>query len=162
VTFGAIGFEAFGPKPADNQAAPGAILIAGVEEHPGPVAIARAALIINGEPGGILLSKRGAVPVKATVAPPSPFSGTASYLDQPGAPPSWSGDLSVRLPGAGAVPLTGPGFSADFCRLRSPKNPKGCEAGTKGPLGRPASARLAQGSGSHSQALADARLSWSR
>jgi hypothetical protein len=141
VIFGAIGFEAFGPKPTDDKASPGVILIAGVDERPGRVAITRAALI-DGEPGGILLSKRGAVPVKATVAPPSPFSGTASYLDQPGATPSWSGDLSVRLPGVGAVPLTGPGFSADFCRLHSPKHLKGCGAGIKGGLSRPAPARL--------------------
>jgi hypothetical protein len=49
----------------------------------------------------------------ATVNPPKPFSGSATYCSTcaPGA--QWSGDLSVRLPGlARPIPLAGPGFTA--------------------------------------------------
>jgi hypothetical protein len=61
--------------------------------------------------------KKGETPRSATVAPPSPFTGTAKYLKEPGFPASWIGPLSARLPGAGLVALTGPGFRADICRL---------------------------------------------
>lgn len=45
----------------------------------------------------------------ATVTPPAPFSGTATFEGRSGTPPSWSGSLSVSFPGK-AVPLTGPNF----------------------------------------------------
>lgn len=48
----------------------------------------------------------------ATLAPPVPFSGRASF--HRGAPTArrWSGDLAVDLPGRSDVPLTGPGIGA--------------------------------------------------
>jgi len=47
---------------------------------------------------------------------PEPFAGHALYSSSPDSPPSWTGDLSVGLPGASKVPLTGPGFNAILCR----------------------------------------------
>jgi hypothetical protein len=44
---------------------------------------------------------------QATVHPPAPFRGTGTFDN-----PDWSGNLRVKLPGAGVVPLTGPGFTA--------------------------------------------------
>jgi hypothetical protein len=46
----------------------------------------------------------------AHVEPPAPFSGSADFS----APHQWTGSLSVSLPGAGDVPLTGPDFSASL------------------------------------------------
>lgn len=69
-----------------------------------------------GDEGSVILSPRGKVPVTATIALPRPFRGTAKYRKEPGAPSSWSGSLAVRPPGAGLVPLTGPGFTAAVCR----------------------------------------------
>lgn len=47
----------------------------------------------------------------ATVTPPPPFSGTASFgRRSDGVPASWSGSLSVSFPGKPDVPLTGPDF----------------------------------------------------
>jgi len=57
-------------------------------------------------------------PDSATVAPPAPFSGTASFNAPPGAPAEWTGDLAVELPGAGTVPLTGPSFEPRLCMNR--------------------------------------------
>jgi len=54
-------------------------------------------------------------PESATVAPPAPFSGTASFHATPGAPAEWEGNLAVELPGIGAVPLAGPSFSSELC-----------------------------------------------
>ena len=60
-------------------------------------------------------SPLGVKPITATIALPAPLEGTGSYVENPGSPPSWTGDLSVRLPGGGVVPLTGPEFTAIFC-----------------------------------------------
>ena len=48
----------------------------------------------------------------ATMDPPAPFSGRASF--HRGAPPgnSWSGNLAVDMPGRSDLPLTGAGVSA--------------------------------------------------
>lgn len=60
-------------------------------------------------------SPPGQLPVTATVRAPAPFQGTGSYLAAPGAKPTWTGDLSIPLPGAGLVPLTGPEFEVRYC-----------------------------------------------
>jgi hypothetical protein len=51
----------------------------------------------------------------ATVTPPAPFSGSATFLQESAQPPTWTGDLRVDLPGFGTVPLTGPGVKASAC-----------------------------------------------
>jgi hypothetical protein len=43
----------------------------------------------------------------ATVRPPSPFTGSGSFLRNPDGSTSWTGTLAVRLPGLGAMRLTG-------------------------------------------------------
>lgn len=53
---------------------------------------------------------------EATVAPPAPFSGSATFhLDDPKTA-SWTGDLAVDMPGLGEVPLTGEGIDAGLCK----------------------------------------------
>lgn len=58
----------------------------------------------------------GTGPVTATVEPPPPFSGTATYEKAPGGKPTWSGDLAVELPGRGELSLTDPTYHARLCR----------------------------------------------
>jgi hypothetical protein len=60
----------------------------------------------------------GAEPGTLTLKAFGPFAGTGSYLAPAGSAPSWTGDLRVRLPGVGDVPLTGPAFRTAFCRGR--------------------------------------------
>lgn len=49
----------------------------------------------------------------ATVTPPPPFTGIASFQREPtGFSPSWSGSLAVSFPGKPEVPLTGPNFKS--------------------------------------------------
>jgi hypothetical protein len=55
-------------------------------------------------------------PESATLTPPAPFSGTASFQASPGALAKWEGTLAVELPGIGTVPLTGPQFRPKLCR----------------------------------------------
>jgi hypothetical protein len=52
---------------------------------------------------------------EAILAPPAPFSGTATFhLDDPQTA-SWTGDLAVDLPGLGKLPLTGGKIAAGLC-----------------------------------------------
>jgi hypothetical protein len=61
-------------------------------------------------------SVRGKTPETIEIEPPTPFSGSALYSHSPGMPPSWTGDLTVDLSNTESIPLTGPDFSAVFCR----------------------------------------------
>ena len=48
----------------------------------------------------------------ATVAPPAPFSGTATFRRGPkGSRPTWSGSLAVSFPGHPGMPLIGAAFT---------------------------------------------------
>ncbi len=172
VSFEAVGFD-FG----DELKGLGTFVFAAaslVERRDGML-ITRKAIEI-GDDGSVLLSPRGKVPVTATIALPRPFQGTAKYRKEPGTASSWSGSLAVRPPGAGLVPLTGPGFAAAVCRpsLNEILGNR-CLRRAGVPLPQPAKAAtpiaarlnglewaLAQGSGSQSQAFWDVRLSWSR
>lgn len=49
---------------------------------------------------------------EVTVAPPAPFSGTATYKSEGSGDSSWTGNLSVDLPAFGRVPLTGKKLTA--------------------------------------------------
>ena len=52
---------------------------------------------------------------RATVTPPAPFSGTATFARSDDAA-SWTGDLAATFPGLPPTPLTGPDFEADLGR----------------------------------------------
>jgi hypothetical protein len=82
-----------------------------------------------------------APPRSATVEPPAPFTGSATFQQESAHQFSWLGDLAVELPGIGKVALAGPKFETELCRDRR------CEGDSD------------YGSGSHSQPLALARLS---
>jgi hypothetical protein len=67
-------------------------------------------------PDAFAVTPLGAVPATATVSPPSPFEGSATLTKSPGGATSWTGDLSVELPGRGTLDLTGRSFAAKLCR----------------------------------------------
>ena len=92
------------------------------------------------------VSRPGVKPETVKVKLLEPFAGRALYRHSPGSPPSWTGNFRVDLPGAAGVPLAGPTFDAAFCRGSSVGKTERC-------------LEAAQGSGSHSQPLALARLS---
>ena len=126
VAFAAIGLEVDLPG-GGSKNEPGLFVVAATEEHHEDVAIQRAALLVGVEKG-IQISAPKTHPTTATVTLPSPFSGSASLLEESGAPVSWSGDLKVALPGAPEVLLTGPEFQAAFCRAYALSQAKPCEA----------------------------------
>jgi hypothetical protein len=56
-----------------------------------------------------------APPRSASVIPPAPFTGSASFLQEAEDQFSWTGDLAVELPGVGEVSLAGPNFDTSVC-----------------------------------------------
>ncbi len=161
----AVGLEG-GPSNAALGKGFGSLTTAGTIERRAGVRIDRLAMT-EGDARSLIVSPDDKRPVTATVALPKPFAGKAKLIQAAGSPTSWTGSLRVHLPGAGAVPLTGPRLQPVFCRvglfseLATP-----CVRRAEGAIPEPprinALMALLQGSGSHSQALAEARLSWSR
>lgn len=85
------------------------IFSAGVQEQREAMKIARFA-ILTATPSTFLFDHAKGT---ATVRPPRPFSGSASFeRRRQGGPPTWTGSLQVRLLGADPLALTGSGFRA--------------------------------------------------
>lgn len=87
---------------------------AALTEHRGRITIGRS-VEFGTEVDPVAASPLGAQPITATIALAAPLEGTGSFVENPGSPPSWTGDIRVRLPGGGVVPLTGPEFTAILC-----------------------------------------------
>ncbi len=75
--------------------------------------IARVALA-QAQASSFAIEGPGTRPDSATVMPPSPFSGTASFRVFAGIT-EWQGTLAVDLPGADTVQLTGPAYKSKLC-----------------------------------------------
>ena len=74
-----------------------------------------ALVTVQGEARDLSTPDPAGVLEDATVEPPSPLQGSATFhLDTPTSS-SWSGSLSAELPGVGPVALTGPGFWSVLC-----------------------------------------------
>jgi hypothetical protein len=93
-------------------------------------------------------------PRSATVDPPAPFTGGATFQQEARDQFSWTGDLAVELPGVGEVSLAGPKFETAVCVGR---RCRGDEEETE--TNSIIAGIFSYGSGSHSQPLALARLS---
>jgi hypothetical protein len=121
VSFEAVRFRGNPRKPRSTMT----FLSADVSESLGRVTIDRTAFETT-RAKVLRISKQGKQPETVVAEPAKPFAGSASYSASPETPASWSGDLSVRLPGAGTVPLTGTGFRAELCRGLSPSESDDC------------------------------------
>jgi hypothetical protein len=80
---------------------------------------------VHGATADLSLSDTGDYPASATITPDAPFHGSAVFQRTSGGENSWTGPLSVDLPGLGRVALAGPSFSAKLCRdsgCRSSRN----------------------------------------
>jgi hypothetical protein len=86
----------------------------GIREQRGRVSIVRRVGLIA--PANAF--RYGGGGFEASLAPPSPFSGTANFLGErpPGIPSSVTGDLRVDLPGRRGVVLTGDGLRGELQR----------------------------------------------
>jgi hypothetical protein len=57
------------------------------------------------------------LPEDVALAPPGPFTGSATFSRTPESTFAWSGDLAVAFPGTGRIPLAGQQFSVEVCAL---------------------------------------------
>jgi hypothetical protein len=104
------GFTAFAGVDAEHPEPLGAELSAAARTHRGPVTVDHLA---------VALAKNAfsfdSPLTTATVTPPKPFSGSATYCRACEAGSQWTGDLSVRLPGIGRpLALTGSDYHASL------------------------------------------------
>lgn len=116
-------FSALSLEIPASQAPPTITFFALLAERREGMAIARIASA-RGEPDDFSLADASAHPASATVTPPPPFQGSATF--QKGAPAEgiWSGSLEVSLPGVGEVPLAGSTFEATLCRNSGCPSPR--------------------------------------
>ncbi len=149
---GLVAFQASRLLPAKS-----ADFEASLREHVGAMTISRLAHVRGGK-SAFVISGGNSRPQRVSVRPPAPFAGSASFRKPSGGPPTWTGSLSVLLPGAPDTALTGDGFAARFC----PNAPLLSPCWPTAPVAGGANSPTRQDSGSQSQAFWDARLSWSR
>jgi hypothetical protein len=93
-------------------------VIAEQRERLGRIQIGRG-IFTDGGDRSLLASPPGVLPVEATVNLARPFFGSASFHEDAGLPPTWTGTFGVSLPGAPGIPLTGESFRAGYCRSAS-------------------------------------------
>lgn len=107
------------------ESPPGADLRVGVLESKEGMAIGRFALV-PGPAGTLLTSLPGVHPATATLTPPAPFFGQATYQEKPADSLGWAGTLGVNLPGL-KLPLTGSNFHVRLCVVSPLKTRDGCD-----------------------------------
>jgi hypothetical protein len=71
---------------------------------------------VSGERAGIVPGDTRPFPLSATITPPAPFQGSAEFQRTPEGDSTWTGSLTVPLPGLGRVSLAGPDFTARLCQ----------------------------------------------
>lgn len=111
-------FSVFEEKPGNERGrffVEGATFEANQSERREGVSIDRSA-DLTAPSTTLTVSPLGSDPISATVSPPAPFSGAASFEETTEGHGAWTGDLEAELPGVGQVALTGPTYSASFCR----------------------------------------------
>jgi hypothetical protein len=72
---------------------------------------------VEAKSDAFVLTKEGGQVISATIAPPAPFKGTATFQRTRGSEGSWTGTLAGDFPGRGEVTLAGPKFSAQVSRV---------------------------------------------
>jgi hypothetical protein len=92
-----------------------AVFSAGTGERVGRVSIYRTAIVTG--PADDFTFDDGAFG-SATVTPPAPFTGSATFTRNPDGSTSWIGTLGVSLPGLDSVALAGPEFESKLGVLR--------------------------------------------
>ena len=114
---GGASFTAF--KPLSKAFADESSFIAMVAEFQRKLIITRSILAHSSGDSFTTVMSHGKL-IQATVEPPAPFSGSATYSKTSAVPSeNWTGDLAGEFPGIGKVPLVGPEFCAESVLLTS-------------------------------------------
>jgi hypothetical protein len=88
---------------------------ASISDRSGRVRVEREVAVAG--PEADVVFPAGPLSEAATVSPPAPFTGTATFTRTPESTFSWTGDLAVDFPGIDPVRLTGPRFGAQLCTI---------------------------------------------
>ena len=105
----------FPPGPAPSgQSSPTVYFDAYYTMHRNGIVVFARADAAGGSAKFSILEAPGA-PTEATVEPPAPFAGSATFRLESPTTASWSGDLSVEVPILGKIDLTGPRFWSGLC-----------------------------------------------
>lgn len=107
-----IGFLAISTPSLSPQQPPESLFNANVSEKRGRISISRS-ISANGPASDFIFNSAFSA---ATVAPPAPFVGSASFQRNADGSTSWTGSLSVPLPGRGMVRLAGPNFKGELSK----------------------------------------------
>jgi hypothetical protein len=144
-----LGFGALAGTDAEHPEANGASISASAETRRGPVKIAHLAVALAEN----AFSFDSALD-SATVTPPNPFHGSATYCRSCAAGSQWTGDLSVRVPGIGhPIELTGARYRISLRSFvgsgaqkaaRSGARPQPSRAAVPGPQSPPRRTRPAE------------------
>jgi hypothetical protein len=89
--------------------------VAAASRNLGPIKEISSAISLAKNGAGFLSPDPLHPTAEAVIAPPFPFSGSATFKRASPQSASWSGDLKVELPGFGNVPLAGKGSRAALC-----------------------------------------------
>jgi hypothetical protein len=98
-----------------SEQLPFRLFIAGTSERHGALRIRRSALA-EGKPVSFDVLEDLS---SATVSPPKPFAGTATFKRNADGSTEWVGTLSVALPGVESTALTGPTFTTNLAKPRT-------------------------------------------
>jgi hypothetical protein len=108
LAFAAVGYAGY--EPADE-----ATQFAASYSHTRRGMVISAYVIAVAGPTAFSLPAGSGTPTEATVEPPAPFIGSATFRLESPEQSSWTGDLSVEMPTLGTVSLAGPGFWSGLC-----------------------------------------------
>jgi hypothetical protein len=88
---------------------------ASIFQRRGPMTVTRS-VSKAAQPDSFELGEPAERPTTATISPPAPFTGAATFQLTGKSAATWTGDLAVEFPGlAGPVSLAGPKFSSELC-----------------------------------------------
>lgn len=119
VSFSAAGFD-FKSQPGLNGISFGATIV----EFPRPGFSIFRTIQAEGDPAAFSVVSSHHHIVEATVTPPAPFSGSATYKRAaPNESESWVGSLAGDFPGLGTVSLAGPSFCGSGIVLKACHGP---------------------------------------
>jgi hypothetical protein len=96
--------------------------LASAANKSGRLVVVHSAFVLDfhAQPGATFRTPNLAEPLaEATLQPPAPFSGSANFRLEGPRTATWTGDLTVELPGLGRVPLAGDEIQAGLCKGRS-------------------------------------------
>lgn len=110
-----VGFEAARTEGTGGGGSGGASFLAYAQSRSAGLKVTSLASVYPRSDSAFELPDPSRPSTAATVRPPAPFSGRASFRLESPSSAGWTGDLTVDMPNLGKVRLTGPDFYSGIC-----------------------------------------------